>query len=200
MRGALTLVPQATPVALDIRIDPALLLFTTAIGVAASLFFGIVPAWQVLPTGRLEPLKEGGRSGTAGLARQRLRSTPVTAEVALTLILLVGAGLFLSVSLPITQYEGDAKQMTFYRAVLERLSAIGGVTSAAAGMPLPFSGNNGSASFHIEGRPSPSDRVMVLNMDPRLRNISCTRSSEAIRRSLASGSQARGSEVAKRVV
>jgi len=98
------------------------------------------------------------------------------AEVALALVLLVGAGLFLrslaaledvnpgfqsagvitgGLSLPNTRYDTGVKQLAFYRAVLDNLAATPGVAAVAAGMPLPFSGNGGSASFQIDGRPSP---------------------------------------------
>jgi predicted permease len=59
------------------------------------------------------------------------------------------------VSLPHARYDSDAKQIAFYQAVLDNLSATPGVTAVAAGVPVPFSGNAGSASFQIEGRPVP---------------------------------------------
>jgi predicted permease len=135
-----------------------------------------VPALQTARMDRYDALKEGGRSGTAGLRRQKLRAGLVIAEVALALVLLVGAGLFLRsltalqdvnpgfqpngaitamVSLPAAQYKDHAKRLAFYRDVLQRLSNLPGVTNAAAGVPAPFSGQAGSASFDIEGRPSP---------------------------------------------
>jgi putative ABC transport system permease protein len=100
----------------------------------------------------------------------------VTCEVALALLLLVGAGLFLrslaalenvspgfqpagvataSVTLPRARYADPARQIAFFRAVLDRLSTVPGVTSIAAGTPLPFSGEGNAASFAIEGRPVP---------------------------------------------
>jgi len=176
VRGLLALAPEGLPVAVGVRMDGPVLAFTALAALAAGVLFGITPAWQISRLHRYELLKEGGRSGTAGRARQRLRSSLVVAEVALALVLLVGAGLFLrslaaienvdpgfqpagviaaTVSLPPTRYGDSARRIAFYRAVLGNLSATPGVTAVAAGIPVPFSGNGGSASFAIEGRPSP---------------------------------------------
>lgn len=175
IRGLLALAPENATVALGVRIDSTVLLFTALAAIAAGILFGIAPAWQISRLDRFDALKEGGRSGTAGLSRQRLRAALVIGEVALALMLLAGAGLFLrslaslqevnpgfqpggvitaTVALPPTQYSDPDKRTAFYRAVLERLSRLPGVTTAAA-VPVPFSGRGGSASFGIEGRPSP---------------------------------------------
>jgi len=176
VRALLAFAPENASVALAVRIDAPVLLFTAVAAVAAAVLFGIAPAWQVSRLDRFEALKEGGRSGAAGLRRQRIRAGLVIGEVALALVLLVGAGLFLrslasledvnpgfqpggvitaGVSLPQPQYTEPAKRIAFYRAVLERLSNLPGVTSVAEGVPVPFSGNAGSASFAIEDRPAP---------------------------------------------
>jgi predicted permease len=105
-----------------------------------------------------------------------VQASLVIGEVALALVLLVGAGLFLRslaslqqvhpgfqangvitgfVALPRTQYTDPAKRIAFYRGVLEHLASLPGVTTVSAGLPAPFSGQGGSASFQIEGRPSP---------------------------------------------
>ncbi len=174
IRGLLLLAPENASVALDVRIDPAVLLFTALAAIAAGILFGIAPAWQISRLDRFDALKEGGRSGAAGFRRQRMRAGLVIGEVSLALVLLVGAGLFLrslaslqdvnpgfqadgvmtgTVSLPQTQFGDPAKRIVLYRAVIERLSNLPGVTMAAAGLPAPFSGAGGSASFGIEGRP-----------------------------------------------
>jgi len=161
---------------LDVRMDPTVLLFTAFAAIAAGILFGMAPAWQISRLDRFEALREGGRTGSAGLRRQKLRSGLVIGEVALALVLLVGAGLFLrslasledvnpgfqpqglisgSVALPQTQYGDAAKQIAFYNALLDHLSTLPGVSSVAAAVPLPFTGQSGSASFSIEGRPSP---------------------------------------------
>jgi predicted permease len=175
VRGLLALAPADIPVALGVRIDGSVLAFTALASIVAGLLFGIAPAWQISRLDRFETLKDGGRSGSAGLRRQKLRAALVTAEVALALVLLVGAGLFLrslasleqvnpgfqpagvvtaTVALPNVRYGEPAKRAALYRSVLDRLAGLPGATIVAAGMPVPFSGNGGSASFNIEGRPS----------------------------------------------
>jgi predicted permease len=176
VRGLLALAPEGLPLAVTVRLDMPVLLFAIGVAAAAGLLFGIAPAWQISRLNQFELLKEGGRANSASRGRQQLRSSLVVAEVALALVLLVGAGLFLrslaaledvspgfqttgvitgGLALPRTQYDTAPKQMAFYRAVLDKLSTTPGVESVAAGAPLPFSGNAGSASFSIEGRPSP---------------------------------------------
>jgi predicted permease len=176
VRGLLLLAPKNSLVTLDVRMDSNVLLFTAMAGMAAGILFGIAPAWQTSRLDRYDSLKEGGRAGTAGLGRQRLRAGLVMCEVALALLLLVGAGLFLrslaalesvspgfepggvataNVTLPRARYADPERQMSFYRTALERLSKLPGVATVAAGSPLPFSGENNAASFAIEGRPVP---------------------------------------------
>ena len=177
VQGIVALAPATVPIALDVRLDPFVLFFTAGAAIAAGLLFGIAPAWQMSRLDRYEALREGGRSGTAGLARQRMRAGLVMGEVAIALVLLAGAGLFLrslasienvhpgfepegvitgSIALPRAGYSEDARQVAFYRAVLDGLAKIPGVTNVAAALPVPFSNDGGSASFQIEGRPSPA--------------------------------------------
>ena len=170
--------PENAPVSLAARLDGSVLGFALLMTVLSALLFSLVPAYQITQLGRHDFLKEGGRSGTAGRARQRLRSALVVGEVALALVLLVGAGLFLRslsqlaevspgfdprgvmtgmMTLPQTQYATPDKRAAFYTALLDRLSHTAGSTSVAIGMPVPFSTEN-SASFQIEGRPqNPGD-------------------------------------------
>jgi len=176
VRGLLALAPEGLPIAVSVHLDAPMLAFAVLAAAAGGLVFGVVPAWQVSRMKQFELLKEGGRANSAGRARQQLRSSLVVAETALALVLLVGAGLFLrslaaledvnpgfqsagvitgGLTLPQTRYDSDGKQLAFYQAVLNNLSATPGVTAVAAGIPLPFSGNAASASFDIDGRPSP---------------------------------------------
>ena len=171
VRGLRALAPEGLPVAVSLRLDAPVLAFAAAVALAAGVLFGVAPAWQISRLNQYELLKEGGRSNSAGRGRQRLRSSLVVAEVALALVLLVGAGLLLrslasledvnpgfqsagvitgGLSLPPARYDNDAKKIAFYDAVLDNLSRTPGVAAVAAGVPLPFSGNASSASFSIE--------------------------------------------------
>ncbi len=165
--------PERQATGISVQIDLRVLAFALAATLLSGLLFGLAPAWQLSRAGHFEILKEGGRSGTASRARQRLRSVLVVAEYALALALLVGAGLFLRslarlsdvstgfdphgimtgvVQLPKYRYKDDDSRFAFYRAVLAKLGAIPGVETAAIGAPMPFSGGNNAGAFQIEGR------------------------------------------------
>jgi predicted permease len=173
--GALLgLVPEDAPITLAVRLDGQVLAFTAVAAILSAILFGMAPAYQISRLKHYEVLKEGGRSGTAGLGRQRLRSGLVIGEVALALMLLVGAGLFLRslsrledvspgfdprgvtigmVSLPDARYHEPEKQSIFLKTVVDQMAHLPGVVSAAAAMPVPFYGQDWTASFSIEGRP-----------------------------------------------
>jgi hypothetical protein len=132
------------------------LAFTALAGVAAAIPCGVAPAWHISRLDRYELLKEGARSNAGGVGRQSLRSTLVTGEVALALMLLVGAGLLLRslaalenvnpgfeprgvitgyVSLPRARYSAPSDQIAFYRAVLANRPAPAAKTRAEARSP-----------------------------------------------------------------
>ena len=166
--------PGRLPPPRFIGIDGHVLLFSVALSVLTAIFLGVVPIGHVFSREQSRVLKEEARSVTPGQGRQRLRELLVVGQVALALVLLVGAGLLLkslarlvqvdpgfnpegvmtaSVQLPEGQYNNDEKQAAFYRAVDEKLAALPGVSSAAMAVALPFSGFTPSSSFSIEGRP-----------------------------------------------
>ncbi|HEX8799866.1 MAG TPA: FtsX-like permease family protein, partial [Terriglobales bacterium] len=149
------------------------LFFVVIIAVVCSLLCGVVPAWHRTQPGWYSALHESGRSGTAGRGGQQARSVLVIAQVALSLLLLAGAGLLFSslkaletvetgfqvsgvasayFSLPKTVYEKDEQQAAFMTSLEERLRAIPGVESAALIDAIPFSNNGGSSSFSIQGQ------------------------------------------------
>jgi predicted permease len=156
-------------------IDGFVLIFSVLVGFLAVLIFASAPAWYMSRKDPSSALHESGRSATGSRGRQQLRSWLVAGELALGLVLSAGTGLLLktldrladvnpgfqphgvmsaALSLPQTSYDNSEKQITFFRAVLDRLSTKSGVRSAGAGFPLPFTGTNQSASFSIEGRPA----------------------------------------------
>ncbi|MBV8820899.1 MAG: ABC transporter permease, partial [Acidobacteriaceae bacterium] len=179
VRALLAVAPESITRGLTVNMDVRVFLFTAVISIAAGMLFGIAPAWQLAKVDQFESLKEGGRSGTAGQGKQRLRAALASAEFALALILLVGAGLFVkslsrleqvqtgfrpdgvltgTTVLPDNRYKQDDARALFFKSVVERLRTLPGVQSAAAGVPLPFSGDDWGQSFSIEGRPqTPGD-------------------------------------------
>ncbi len=190
------LLVHSLPLILSAQINPSfrgpVLLFVLIVAVVCSLFCGVVPAWHRTKAGWFNALQEGGRSGGTSKGSQRARSSLVATQVALSLLLLAGAGLMLSslqavqrvelgfdssnlfsgsISLPPTVYDKDEKQATFYSSLEERLRAIPGVSSAAIADSVPFSNNGGFSSFVIKGRPvapnepGPHGGVRVVTAD-----------------------------------
>jgi len=173
VRWLVSLSPGTIPRVDEISVDPRVAGFTLLVSVATGVLFGLVPALQVSRTDLTDALKESGRT-TPGLRRHRLRSALVVSEVALSLVLLVGAGLLirsfaklnqvdpgfnpdqvltLGVSLLPNKYPEDPQVATFYSQALERLASVPGVISTAAISEVPFSGGNTTDNFTIEGRP-----------------------------------------------
>ncbi len=157
----------------QMELDGRALLFALAAAVASGVLAGLAPAWQCLRPNLAEALKEGGRGGTAGKARHRLRTILVAAEIALAVVLLVGAGLMvrgfrsmlttgaalepstlLTMRLAVTdtKYHEKRQKAEFYRQVIERLQALPGVRSAAAVSAMPYSSHSNGQGFVIEGR------------------------------------------------
>ncbi len=176
LKGLLAVAPARITMGLVIKPDLHVVFFTMAAGVLTAILFGLIPGWQAARFGnQFETLKEGGRSDTEGVQRQRARSFLVIAQVALALVLLLGAGLLLkslerlrsanlgfnpthvmtaAVALPDAAYHEDAKQIALFRSVIDDLKTKPGVITAAAAEPVPFNGDHWTGSFEIEGRPA----------------------------------------------
>ncbi|MDD5542984.1 MAG: ABC transporter permease [Acidobacteriia bacterium] len=173
IRALLWLGPQDVVKALVIRTDLFVLSFTAVIGILSGLLFGVVPAWHVAGVHQFELLKEGGRSGVGSRGQSRLRTVLVSGEVALALVLLVGAGLLLkslgrmqqvnpgfqprgvltaALALPQSHYSTPEQRIAFYQALANEMMHLPGVSSAALATPIPFSGFDAAASFDIQGR------------------------------------------------
>ena len=176
IRALLWLAPENLAGGLDIHLDLYVLLFTALLAGASAIVFGAAPAWQIAFLDPQRNLQQGRGMTDGSRGRHRFRSALVVAELALALVLLASAGVFVkslsklkdvdvgfrphglmtaALALPERQYDTPAKQIAFLSSTLERLSSSAGVESAAAAVPLPFSGFGGSASFNIEGRVSP---------------------------------------------
>jgi len=167
-----------TPRAGDIRVDAPVLIFTLVISVATGILFGSIPAFAArrqIAAG----LSQGSGRATGSLARHRTRNILVTAQVAISFILLIGAGLMLrslvklqevdpgfhpenvlssTVNLNFTKYMESEKSRAFYDALLDDLAHRPGVESAAVSMAVPLDNRMGSmeGQIWIEGRPAPA--------------------------------------------
>ncbi len=171
------LIPASLPRAGNIRIDTGVLLFTVVVSLATSLIFGLAPALHAASASMNTALKEGGRT-TSFAGRYRLRAVLVAAQVALSLMLLVGAGLLMrSLHRLVTVDPGfEAKNLLafqihlgwdhpsdsvmreeLYRQITERVAALPGVESASAASSLPMRRAEGFP-FTIKGRPEPAPR------------------------------------------
>ena len=167
----LALAPDDLPRVKEVALDGRVVAFTFSIATLTGVIFGIVPALQASNPNLNETLKEGGR-GTTGV-HHRVRGSLVVTEVALALMLLIGAGLLIrsfyrlqqvnpgfiannalavTVSLPGKKYSKDEQQSAFFTQLLERVSPLPGVASVGATQSLPIQGDY-ILGFNIQGRP-----------------------------------------------
>ncbi len=165
------LVPQNFPRMDEVSVDPLVLLFALGISLLTGLLFGLAPAWQVGRTNLHGTLKETGQSTSAASGTRRLRRILVVSEMALAVLLLVGAGLLIRsfqhllevnpgfqpqhllsmrLSPPTKAYPDGAPLQAFYQQVLNRVRTIPGVQSAGAVSELPLSDSYSSGSTFFE--------------------------------------------------
>jgi predicted permease len=177
-KAALTVLPVALPRAQEVGLDMHVLLFTAIVSILAGVLFGLAPALKTSRTNLQETLKEGGR-GTSG-ARHRMQGIFVVVEMAMALVLLIGAGLMIrslmqlwhvdpgfdprnvitfSVALPTSYNHGlsaDAAR-SVYRQLHDQLAATPGVRAVSlSNGSIPLRGDD-DRLFWVEGRPRPSD-------------------------------------------
>jgi putative ABC transport system permease protein len=155
-------------------VDARVLGFTALLSILTGIVFGLAPAFASSSTDSNSALKKANGSINAGVGGVRLRSGLVAAEIALSLLLLVGAGLLIKslwllgrvnpgfnpksvlgvrMSLPESKYPNGLGRAAVFKRVIERLAVIPGVESVAGVNDLPFSGSRTSSSFDIEGVP-----------------------------------------------
>jgi predicted permease len=171
----LSSLPQALPRANEIGLDSHVLLFTLGVSLAVGILFGLAPAFRLAGSRLHETLKEGGR-GSSG-AKHHAQNTFVAAELALALVLLVGAGLMIrslsalwkvnpgfnphnvltfNMTLPRGLEQNPDGLRSVYRQIHETLKAIPGVQYVSIqGGSLPLSGDDSELPFWIEGQPKP---------------------------------------------
>ena len=179
LRGLVALVPANAGLPATLGIDLTVLAFTAGLSLLTGVAFGLVPALQSSRPDLVAVLREGGRS-VGGAARRRFRDGLVVAEIALSLVLLVGAGLLLrsvlalngadpgfrsdriltmEFRLPATRYAQPAPIAAFFREILGRMRALPGVESVALVRAVPLSGNSGTSAYEADGlAPAPPGR------------------------------------------
>src|SRR5215813_7761364 len=164
------------PVVEEIPIDGRVLGFSLLISLLTGVIFGLAPAWQASKQDLSQALKESGANTTAGMSGRRMRGLLVVSEMALAVLLLVGAGLMIKsfwrllqgdlglnpknvltmeVMLPPQKYGDWGQRRAFLQDVMRRVENLPGVESAGATNFLPLTGFWDIASFSIEGRPAP---------------------------------------------
>jgi predicted permease len=157
----------------DVSVDRWVLAYTLGISLLTGILFGMFPAWQLTHTDVNESIKEGGRSGSGGAGRRRVRSALIVSEIAISMVLLVGAGLMIkslyhvlqadpgfnpskvltaAFSLPDNPYKEPSKQRQFVQQLVDEISRTPGVQ--AAGLEKPLLGG-WQTGYLIEGRPFP---------------------------------------------
>src|ERR1700736_1421621 len=172
---------RTVPRLAEVNVDLVVLFVIAVVAVGTGILFGLIPAFASAKPELTEALKEGGRSSTTGARRNHLRNSLVVAEIALALVLLVGAGLLLKsyarvqnidpgfdrhnvltaeIDLPDTKYPPRGSSdynhgqaiINFWNEALRRVRQLPGVAAAAGTIVLPLSGSNTDSSFAIDGR------------------------------------------------
>lgn len=179
--------PSQLPGFVALTIDRRVLGFTVVLSVLTGLMFGSVPAAHAFRVDLNQSLKEGGRETSPSSRQNRVRSLLVVAEMALAVLLLTGFGLMahslvrlqradfgfdpqklltMGVILPSSKYQSEDQVTSFYRQVLENISAQPGVEYVGAASCLPL-GSNWTSSYAIEGRPTnPAPHAYVATVSP----------------------------------
>jgi putative ABC transport system permease protein len=176
---------KINPMFQDVHLDMRCLAFTLVISVITGLIFGLAPALQISKPNLAESLKESGRGSGPSASRNRLRSVLVVSEIAMTLILLVCAGLLIrtvarlknvdtgfnaqnilamNIGLPGIKYPKPENQIAFYQEVTQRIAALPGVKAAGTTSVLPLSDNFDGRGLAIEDQPKPRGEEITVDL------------------------------------
>jgi len=160
----------------EVHLDPAVLAFTGVLGIVTGILFGIVPALRVVNQEDKLTLQPG-RAMTESRRQGRVRAALVVSEIALSMLLVVGAldvamhfvsllrfdpgvnprnAMVMTVMLPAAQYPNADDQHRFFRALVDKLSTMPGVAGVGGSVDTPFSGSNANGDFQYEGQPEGS--------------------------------------------
>ena len=164
--------PTSLPPLAPVRLDLTVLAFTLLLAVVTTLLFGLAPALRTLHVDLVESLREGGQNATVGHRRQRLRGTLVAVEVALAVVLVIGAGLMIRtlaalgdidlgfnpdrvltmrVTIPASRYATHESVVNFFDELQERVAALPGVEAAGVVRALPLATAIGDYGVDIDG-------------------------------------------------
>ncbi len=177
IRGMAQLIPTGMLSDSTVNLNAAVVLFVGGVVLLAAFIFGLAPALHSTKPNVQSELKEGGRTSSAGASQNRLRGALAIAEVSLALILLIGAGLMMKslyrllavdpgfrtervlamgLELRTQQYSQDPAVLNFWQQLLDRVSVLPGVQSAALGTNIPLTDNHSRADVTIEGMAQPA--------------------------------------------
>ncbi len=158
VQGLIRLYPTSLPRTAEVTVDPLVLLFTLGVSVLTGVVFGLAPLMHTRVKGLTLALKEGGAKGATGAARHHVRRALVVAEVALAVMLVIGAGLLIrtvynlatvdagfdrtrlvtfQMSLPVSNYPRPGQRAQLYQRLLDKLRGVAGVQAASAMSGLP---------------------------------------------------------------
>lgn len=175
-RALVAVAAASFPRVAEARMDFAVLAFTLLVSLATGVLFGLAPTFHSAGHATHATLKEGGRGGSSGGASQRLRGALVVAELALSLMLLAGAGLLIRsflqlqdvdtgfrpdgvltmrISLPEQKYSTPEQAHTFYRELLDRVRQLPGVDAAGGATGLPLTGTGWSGTTTVDTQSVP---------------------------------------------
>jgi len=165
--------PVALPPGAVVRINAPVLLFAATVSVVASVVFGFVPAWKATKVDLVEALKANSQSTTSGAGKRTIGKVLIVAEVASSLVLLVGAALLIesaarfasiplgfapnrvvtaAISLPPKTYTADVDRVRIYERIFDQLEALPGTPKFALSSLIPFRAMNGFDALEVEGR------------------------------------------------
>ncbi|HEX8186316.1 MAG TPA: ABC transporter permease, partial [Blastocatellia bacterium] len=174
--------PADTPRVDQIGVDARVLAFTLGVSLLTGILFGLVPAIQASKPDLNESLKEGGRGSTGGIHGSRVRSLIVVFEVAISLVLLICAGLMIRsfirlqtfdmgfnpnnlltmrIQLPGSKYREEPQVVNFYRQLFQRMESAPGVQAVGGISSIFLSDTPNSTTFTIEGRPPQTDAERI---------------------------------------